>query len=117
MGRVPVDYTRCAKTHKLHYGSGLPVFRGEYRHSGYGLGNLLSGLAKSVIPVLAPLGKSLAKNMLKVGAHVASDVLSGKDDFKSSAKKRISGAIDKELRSKKPTSKRRKLNQDIFSNL
>ncbi len=116
MGRVPSDYGRCAKTHRLHYGSGLDVFRGEYRQNGYGLGSLLSGLARSVIPVLTPIAKSLAKTTLETGANIASDVISGRDTLKSAARKRISGAIDTQLGLKKKTKKKKPQN-DIFSSL
>ena len=43
MGRVPYNPEACARTHMMHYGSGLPVFRGEFRQYGHGLGSLLAG--------------------------------------------------------------------------
>jgi hypothetical protein len=98
MGRVQIDPEKCKEIHHVHYGSGLPVFKGEFRQQGYGLGGLLSGLARTVLPIIAPIAKSLAKTVLSTGLdtgrRIASDVISGKDTLKSSAKKRISAAID-----------------------
>jgi hypothetical protein len=111
MGRVPYDAERCAKSHHLHYGSGLPVFRGEFRQYGSGLASLLARAARTVLPVLAPIAKSLAKTALNTGGLIMSDVISGKDNFKSSAKKRVSKAITDKLKRK------RKHQSDIFDAL
>jgi hypothetical protein len=60
-----------ANIHIVHYGSGLPVFRGDVYQQGYGLGGLLSGLFRAVIPIFKPLAKAAIKRsvpMLKRGA-------------------------------------------------
>ena len=60
MGRVKVDRDSCIHNHALHYSSGLPVFRGEIRQDGFGIGNLLGSLLRQDIPILKAMVKSLA---------------------------------------------------------
>lgn len=119
MGRIPYDPVECAKTHKIHYGSGLPVFRGEFRQQGgYGLGNLFAGLARQALPILAPIAKNVARTAIKTGGRIFTDVLTGQDSLKSSAKKRIAQAVSNEL-DKPPSSskRRRKRSRTIDKNL
>lgn len=85
----------------MHYGSGMPVFRGEFRQRGYGLSNLLASMARTVLPVLQPVLKSFAKSALKTGGKVAADVLSGRDTLKSSARKRIASEIESRVSKRK----------------
>ena len=69
-------------------GSGLPVFIGGNRYQrGYGLGNILGGLARVVSPLLRQTGKTLLNEGLKTGVDVLGDVISGQK-FGSSIKKR-----------------------------
>jgi hypothetical protein len=67
----------------------MDVFRGtdglplrHYRHTGNGLGGILSGLARSIMPVLAPIlkkgAKFVGKQLLSSGVGIANDLLSGK---------------------------------------
>lgn len=117
MGRVHYDPVSCAKSHRLHYGSGMPVFRGEIRHTGYGIGGLLSGLARTVLPILTPIFKNVAKTAIRSGGQILSDVVSGKESFKSSAKKRIADAIDDHLSRPRPRRRRRggTKQKDVFA--
>ncbi len=115
MGRVPYDPAKCAGGHRLHYGSGMPVFRGEINQGGYGLGSLLSGLARSVLPIISPIAKTIAKSVLRTGGHILSDVVSGKQSFKSSAKKRIVDAIQQHVETPvRKQRKRKKVSNDVF---
>lgn len=113
MGRIKCDKERCAKAHRLHYGSGLPVFKGETHQMGYGLGSLLSGLARTVLPVIAPIAKRLGKTALETGSHILGDVISGRDNIKSSARKRIADAIEDHF---EPDKKRLKKSRKIRHN-
>ena len=111
MGRTVCDFAERGALHKLHYGSGLPVFRGEFRQRGYGLGGVLGNLARFVLPALKPLGKALLRKGVRTTAAIASDVISGKRSFKSAARKRVSDALSDAAKIKRV--KRRK--KDIFA--
>lgn len=117
MGRVPYDPEQCIKAHKMHYGTGIPVFRGEFNQQGSGLGNMLAGLARRAIPLLTPIAKTVGKEILKTGGQVLTDVLTGKDDIKSSAKKRVSNAIVERLNKKSRKSNKRQRSNDVFDTL
>lgn len=69
------------------YGNGLPVFIGGRLQRGRGLGSILSGLGRAVIPLLKSGGKALLKEGGKAGLQVVGDVLSGQN-FKTALKKR-----------------------------
>ena len=101
MGRVKVDRDSCIHNHALHYGSGLPVFRGEIRQDGFGIGNLLGGLIRQAIPVLKPMVKSLAHTALKTGGRVLSDVVDSKKSFKDAVKDRLIESVDNALMDRK----------------
>lgn len=59
----------------------LTPFMGKRHQRGYGLGNIIGGLFRSVIPLLKPVLKSVARNvgkrMLKGGINVAKNVIKG----------------------------------------
>ena len=67
-------------------GSSYPVFQGDLYQHGYGIGGLLSGLFRNIIPtigrVVKPLirsgGKALVKSAVRMGKNVAKDVIRGK---------------------------------------
>ena len=69
-------------------GHGMPIFVGGRYQRGRGLGNILGGLARMVIPVLKRSGKTLLKEGLRTGIDILGDVTSGRS-IKSSAKQRI----------------------------
>ena len=97
MGKVKVDRNQCEHSHYLHYGSGLPVFRGDAHQRGYGIGNVISGLFRSALPVITPMlkagAKSLAKTAFSTGRNVLSDVISDRRTLEDSLKKRVSEAL------------------------
>lgn len=68
-------------------GSGLPVFIGNRHQSGHGIGNLLGGLARMMVPVLRRGGRTLLREGLRTGVDVLGDVSRG-GNLKSSLKKR-----------------------------
>ena len=112
MGRVKNNPEQCKHSHYLHYGSGMPVFKGETRQIGYGLGSILGGLARTVLPVLKPVAKNLVKSALKTPARILGDVITGRNSIKTSTRKRVAQAlkesIDERSRTEQPRTKRRK---------
>jgi hypothetical protein len=70
-------------------GSGLPIFQGSRGQRGHGFGSVLGGLFRSAMPML----KRIGAQALRTGAHIASDMASGKS-FGESASKRISEGIN-----------------------
>lgn len=84
---------RCNQKHFEDYyttqvGRGLSVFAGAPYQRGYGgLGNILSGLTRSVVPLLKAGGKVLLKEGAKTGARLAKDLLAGRT-LSSSVKRR-----------------------------
>jgi flagellar motor component MotA len=102
MPRAPYQPDR--NKYHIHYGRGLPVFHGEMVQSGYGLGNLLSGLFRSALPILTktvlpalkrtavPIlkrtAKHVGKSLLKSGGKVLSDVIVHKQNLKKSLRER-----------------------------
>ena len=71
---------------KNQVGHGLPVFIGRG-----GLGNVLSGLFRSVIPIMKRGGKALLKEGVRTGLGVAQDMMEG-SNFKTAAKRRATEA-------------------------
>jgi hypothetical protein len=59
----------------------IPVYHGQPRQYGYGLGSMFKKMASSIIPFVKPLVKSglntLKREGLRQGIGVAQDVLSG----------------------------------------
>ena len=78
-----VKYCCDAKAYENYYlsqvGHGMPYFSGARVQQGYGLGNLFSSIAKSVLPLVEKGAKTLGKQVLQSGVNFASDVLQGKN--------------------------------------
>ena len=99
-------------------GSGLPVFVG-YRHQvGHGgLGNILGGLARMMVPVLKRSGKTLLQEGLRTGINVLGDISQGenvKKSIKKRAKESTTRIVDKAndaLRSGAPPGQPKKNNK------
>ena len=68
-------------------GTGLSVFAGNRTQAGHGLGNILGGLARMVIPIIRKGGKSVLKEGIRAGVDVLGDISQGQD-IKSSLKRR-----------------------------
>ena len=69
-------------------GHGMPVFVGGRYQRGRGLGNLLGGLARMVVPILKRGGKTLLKEGARTGMDILGDVASG-GNIKASARRRV----------------------------
>lgn len=72
-------------------GNGLSVFSGAPVQRGAGLGNILGGIGRAIIPLLKSGGKALLRQGLNTGFSVARDVLTGKN-IKRSVKRRAKEA-------------------------
>ena len=120
-------------------GYGLPYYSGTPYMKGYGLGGILSGVLRSVVPMFKSAGKTLLREGLKTGTEILTDALDGRN-IKESASQRLSQSarqltqraarnlsnrlnsgvvrkgVNKKRKSGTKTQKRRvKRNRDIFS--
>jgi hypothetical protein len=72
---------RCPKAYEDYYndqvGGAIPVFAGG-SHRGRGLGSILGGLTRTVMPLLKRGGKEILKQGLSSGLRLAQDVMTGK---------------------------------------
>ena len=60
-------------------GSGsMAVFRGYRSQYGAGLGNVLSGLLRQAVPLVAPAVKNIGKTLISAGANKLQDVIRSK---------------------------------------
>jgi hypothetical protein len=79
-------YTRQQK------GGDLPAFVGARYQRGHGIGSILAGLFRRVLPYLRANAKNLGVGALKTGMQIADDMLQGQK-FSESAKQRIPEGI------------------------
>lgn len=77
MGRTQYDPVLCRANHNLHYGSGFPVFRGEIRQDGYGLGGIFSGLARGMMSAAKPIAKMAITSLKKAPKLAMSSLRTG----------------------------------------
>lgn len=88
-------YRSTARLYEDYYcnqvGNGLPVFIGGRNYTGHGIGNLLGGIGRAIVPLLRSGGKALLKEGARTGIRVARDVLSGQN-IESSLKQRANQA-------------------------
>lgn len=70
-------------------GYGLPYYTGVPYMKGYGLGGILSGVLRSVVPMFKSAGKAILREGLKTGTGILSDTLEGKN-IKEAASQRLS---------------------------
>ena len=103
-------------------GGAMPGFAGARYQKGHGLGSILSGLFRRVLPFLKANGKNFAVNLLRTGVDVADDVFDGGKKFTESLKERVPQGIkrtvqDLKFQSGSGLGKRRKCikARDIFS--
>ena len=71
----------------------MPVFAGARYQKGHGLGSILSGVFRRVLPFLKANGKNFAVNLLRTGVDVADDVFDGGKKFTESLKERVPQGI------------------------
>ena len=97
----------------------MPYFSGARTQQGYGLGNLFSSIAESVLPLVKSGAKAVGKKILQ-GVDFASDVLNGKNakqaaiDRAKSAGSNLLQAAKRKAKPKKIQKKKRKKHHDIF---
>ena len=84
-------YLSNSKVYEDYYcnqvGNGLPVFVGGRNYRGGGLGNILGGIGRAIIPLLKSGGRTLLKEGAKTALRVGQDLLSG-ENITSSMKRR-----------------------------
>ena len=122
-----VKYCCDAKAYENYYlsqvGHGMPYFAGARVQQGYGLGNLFSSIAKSVLPLVKKGAKTHGKQVLQSGVDFASDVLQGKnvkqaaiDQAKAASTNLLQAAQRKRKAApRKVQKKKRKKHHDIFT--
>lgn len=133
MPHVPFVCNR--KAYLDHYGRGYPGFEGEIIQEGYGIGNVLGGLFRTlvplatrhVLPVLKRTAQTAGKSLLRSGINVVKDVAlekkSLKDSLKRHAQTSVEDLLDSIAKSQKGSGYRCKLKrlqkkrkvQDIFA--
>ena len=74
------------------FGGEIPAFIGAPRQRGRGIGSVLSGLFRRVLPFLRANARNLGANAIKTGLHVADDVMRGQK-FVESVKRRVPEGI------------------------
>jgi len=75
----------------MGYEAALPFQRGS------GLGSIFKGLFRTLLPMVAKVGKSVGKEALKTGMEIGGDYLAG-EDIKTTAKRRTKAAGSRLLR-------------------
>ena len=85
--------------HQTQAGNGdMPVFTGARYQRGHGLGSILSGLFRRVLPFLKANAKNAVSNLLRTGVNIAEDVWDKGKKFSESAKERIPEGIKQTVR-------------------
>ena len=123
MRRVYYCDTKAYENYYLsQVGHGGPYFSGGHYQQGYGLGNILSAISKTVMPLIKSGAKAIGKQVLRSGVGFASDVLQGKnakqaaiDRAKTASSSLLQQAVAPK-RKRKPVrvqKKRRRKNRDI----
>jgi hypothetical protein len=80
-------------------GSNFPVYVGVQRQRGHGIGNVLAGWFRKILPFV----KAIAPHALRSGANIIDDVSKGKS-FKDAAMSRVPEALSKVVFSDKAQS-------------
>ena len=71
----------------------MPVYVGARFQRGQGLGSILSGLFRRILPFFRNNAKQFANNLLQTGAEVVGDAFDGKKKFSKSLKERVPQGI------------------------
>jgi hypothetical protein len=105
-------------------GGAMPVFMGARIQRGHGLGSILSGLFRHILPFFKANGRQFATNLLKTGVDVAEDMFDNNKKLSESLKERVPQGIkrvfnDLSFQNGSGLAKRRKCiktrKRDIFS--
>ena len=125
-----VKYCCDTKAYKNYYlsqvGHDIPYFAGARVQQGYGLGNLFSSIAKSVLPFVKKGAKTLGIQVLQSGVEFASDALHAKNvkqaainQVKTAGSNLLQAAQQKVEKQKaaprKVQERKRKKHHDIFT--
>lgn len=78
--------------YKRQSGGEMPVFVGRRYQRGHGLGSILSGLFRKVVPFITDNARSIGKNLLRTGVDIAQDVIHGQK-FGEAARRHIPTAM------------------------
>ena len=79
--------------YKRQSGGEMPVFSGRRHQRGHGIGSLLGGVFRRfVVPFVRDNAKKVGLNLLKTGASIASDAISGRS-IKESVKDHVPRGI------------------------
>lgn len=73
-------------------GGSVPFYAGAHFQRGHGLGSMLSGLFRRVLPFFRNNAKTFGLGLLKTGMNIADDMIQGKK-FVDSAKERVPEGI------------------------
>ena len=103
-------------------GGEMPVYVGARFQRGHGLGSILSGLFRRVLPFFRNNAKNFATNLLQTGAEVVGDVFDNNKKISESLKERLPQGIKRtvqnlEFQSGSGIGRRKKckrLKRDIF---
>jgi len=103
-------------------GGEMPVYVGARFQRGHGLGSILSGLFRRVLPFFRNNAKNFATNLLQTGAEVVGDVFDNNKKISESLKERLPQGIKRtvqnlEFQSGSGLGRRKKckrLKRDIF---
>src|SRR5277367_4547891 len=74
----------------MQYFRGHPYIPPPSGQEGHGLGSILSSIARTAIPFLKPIARSIGRTVLDKGCEVGRDVIEGQN-LKSSFKQRVFG--------------------------
>lgn len=109
------------KTHVRH--APMAVFKGYRSHYGAGLGNILSGLMRQAVPILAPAVKNVGRTLVNVGANRLQNLIQNKLGGQTSPPPQASRRRRKQrkpvkrtaVRRKRPVKRKGRTRADIFS--
>ena len=68
-----VLYVCDTRAYQEHYGRGLPTFQGGVIQEGYGLGNIIGGLFRSLIPLATKHIMAVLKGIAEQRVKASSD--------------------------------------------
>ena len=92
----------------------FPVYVGAYRQRGHGLGDILRGLWRRIVPAI----KTYAPRLIRAGANIVEDVAGGKS-WHDAAAQRIPEAIKTEAKGENVQSgsgrRRKRAKRDVLS--
>ena len=83
--------------YKRQSGGEMPVFAGRRYQRGHGIGSMLSGLFRRVVPFIKDNVKNIGANILRTGTNIAQDMIEGKK-FKEAARRHVPTALKQTVR-------------------